>query len=99
MDAGQQYKSLRAAGLSKDHARRLTMRDGWQDEVKGLHDGLNVYSEEEARLAIVHARQDISIVCSDLGELLSGQRRLNTRLNVIVILLVALLFVLIAKPY
>ena len=93
MDAGESYKNFRKLGLSKDFARHMAMRGGWEEEREGLRTGVNDYSEEEMRLAVVHTRQDVTLVVSDLGEILKEQRKTNTRLNWLIFLAIIIAFV------
>lgn len=84
MDAGQSYKNFRKMGMSKDFARHMAMREGWQDEIEGVRTGVNDYPPDVVRMATAHMRQDLVLVVSDLGELLREQRRANRRLTMLV---------------
>lgn len=90
MDAGEEYREYRKLGMSKDAARHLVMKGVWSDELKGLSEGTNYYSEDEARMAVVHARQDIAVIVSDLGQIIVEQRRISRRLNIIILMFVVM---------
>lgn len=91
MDAGESYKSFRELGLSKDLARHLAMKGGWDDELKALRQHGAGFTEEEARLATVHTRQDIILVVSDLGEILREARKTNRRLSLLLLVIVSVI--------
>lgn len=84
MDAGESYKNFRKMGMSKDFARHLAMKGGWEEELEGVRTGVNLYSPEVVRMATAHMRQDLVLVVSDLGEILKEQRRTNRRLTLLI---------------
>ena len=90
MDARESYKNYRELGMSKDLARHMAMREGWDEELDAFRQGLSGFTEEEAWLATVHARQDIILMVSDLGEIIREQRKTNRRLTFLVLLLIVI---------
>lgn len=93
MDAGESYKNFRKMGLSKDFARHLAMKGGWEDEVEGVRTGVNDYPPDVVRMATAHMRQDLALVVSDLGEILKEQRRTNRRLTLLLVVTFAIAIV------
>ncbi|GJG88955.1 hypothetical protein tb265_41360 [Gemmatimonadetes bacterium T265] len=72
-------------------------RGAWGDEQKLLSDGLNDYSAQEARLATVHGRQDVSAIAVLLDGLNVQLRALRRTAFLILLVAFAILFVLVRR--
>jgi hypothetical protein len=77
MSIHDEYMHLRRVGHSKRNAKRLAfVHSVKDDEQKQLADGMT-YSEEQARQAAVHSRQDVSLAVSILDEISTTARSIR----------------------